>query len=120
MNKAKYILWKKGVEDAMRIVGEHIRCPMVEEKVRNEIEIQRILAERQEKEDLNISAEFDKFFDEFIAGVDTAKSAVKDVIDNTDFGWEEPVKRVEKGIKNWQSRFREHFKDGPVNRKPRK
>ncbi len=116
MNKSAYILWKKGVEDAMRIVGEHIRCPMVEEKVKAEIEIQRILMERQDREESAIEAEFEKFF----AGVDMAKSAVKDIIDNTDFGWEEPVKKVEKGIKNWQSRFREHFKNGPINRKPRK
>jgi len=116
MNKRDFTIWKEGMETAMAIMHINITCKQVEDNVAKEIERQAAIAEETDRKNNEIEAEFEKFF----AGVDMAKSAVKDIIDNTDFGWEEPVKKVEKGIKNWQSRFREHFKDGPVNRKPRK
>jgi hypothetical protein len=57
MNKRNFKIWKKGVEDAMRIVGEHIRCPMVEDKVRTEIEIQATVAEQTDTKKLTIAEE---------------------------------------------------------------
>ena len=100
MNKRDFKIWKEGVEIAMFIVGQHIRCPMVEDKVRAEIEHQALKSAAEEVQSRNIKEEFERFF----ADVDMVKT-VKDIVNNNDFGWEEPVKKVEKGIKNWQARF---------------
>ncbi len=104
MNKKNFKIWKRGVEDAMRIVGEHIRCPLVEDKVRTEIEIQATVAEQQERKDGTVAEQIEKIFEK------------------NDFGWQEPIihgTATKKDI-GWQSRFKKHFGNGPVNRRARK
>ena len=114
MNKRDFKIWKEGVEIAMFIVGQHIRCPMVEDKVRAEVEHQARKAAQEEISQRNIAEEFEKFF----ADVDMAKASEAKAMN--DFGWEEPVKgaSTKKDI-GWQSKFKKHFGNGPVKRRAR-
>ena len=149
MNKRDFKIWKEGVEIAMFIVGQHIRCPMVEDKVREEIERQARIAEETEKKDLAIAEEFDKLFSnpelkpdkrnkvlgvKSIGAIHPCKKCGKPgavlyfpggyMCENgceSNFGWEEPAKGVStKKDNGWQSKFKKTFENGPVNRRPRK